>query len=113
MSQHMGIPGESDNLRGGIIGNYRNEECVDSYSLNQLTQAKLPLEGKMKRKTAISAPPKDVALTPRYGQIGIPAVAAAAPYRGKGKNENSPTTSRAEGKSAERKKIRRDTSSKQ
>jgi hypothetical protein len=67
----------------------------------------------MKRKTAISAGRKDVALTRRYGQIGIPAVAAAAPYQGKSKNENSPAASRAEGKSTERKVRKRDTFSKQ
>ena len=67
----------------------------------------------MKRKTAISAPRKDVALTRRYGQIGIPAVAAAVSYQGKCKNENSPAASRAEGKSTERKVRKRDTSSKQ
>ena len=50
----------------------------------------------MKRKTAIRALRKDVSLTRRYGQIGIQAVAAAAPYHGKGKNEKSPAASRAE-----------------
>jgi hypothetical protein len=35
----------------------------------------------MKRKTAVSALRKDVALTKRYGKIGIPAVAAATRYQ--------------------------------
>jgi hypothetical protein len=61
----------------------------------------------MKRKTAVGAVRKDVALTKRYGKIGIPAVAAAARYQGKGKNENSPA--RAEGQRADTSKIRKGT----
>jgi hypothetical protein len=59
----------------------------------------------MKRKTE-SAPRKNVALTQRYGQIGIPAVAAAARYQEKSNKTNSPVASREEGKSAERSKMR-------
>jgi hypothetical protein len=66
----------------------------------------------MKRKAAVSALRKDVALTKRYGKIGISAVAAAARYQGKGNNENSPAVSRAESKRADASKIRKGTSPK-
>ena len=41
----------------------------------------------MDSKHAISASRTDAAITKRYGKIGIPAVAAAARYQGKDKNE--------------------------
>jgi len=61
----------------------------------------------MKRKTTVNALREDVALTKCYGKIGIPAVAAAARYQGKGNNENSPTDSRAESTRADASKIRK------
>ena len=51
----------------------------------------------MKRKSASSASRKDVAITQRYGEIGIAAVAAAARYQGK-KGKNSAAASRSPGK---------------
>ncbi len=44
----------------------------------------------MSKTSAGSYRKKDVALTKRYGKIGISAVAAATRYQGKGKNETSP-----------------------
>ena len=43
----------------------------------------------MDSKHAISASRTDAAITKRYGKIGIPAVAAAARYQGKDKNEST------------------------
>ena len=56
----------------------------------------------MKTKQTVGVRQKDMALTQRYGQIGISAVAAAVRYQGKGNNEilpddsllNAPETSR-------------------
>ena len=52
----------------------------------------------MKRKSGKSGVSrKDVAITQRYGEIGIAAVAAAARYQGK-KDKNSAAASRSPGK---------------
>ena len=55
----------------------------------------------MNKESAVSAPRKDAGITQRYGKIGISAVAAAARYQDKGKNDST---------TAERSKIERGTS---
>jgi len=63
----------------------------------------------MKRKTAGRSKQGDIALTKRYGRIGIPAVAAAARYQGQGRNGKSPAL-RSGGKSVDTGKTKRGTS---
>ena len=62
----------------------------------------------MNRRTAFSALQKDdVALAERYGKIGIRAVAAAARYQEKARNDISPAPSRAEDERADKSKRRK------
>ena len=63
----------------------------------------------MNKTNAANAHRKDVALTRRYGKIGISAVAAAARYQGKGK-KSSTARLRSEDSTDKSSKIMRGTS---